>query len=104
MLLFVSVLESLSRRPCDIESYIYMPLIEELQNIRPEKVCEGTGAPGPCPCIAREYIPQKARILQTIIEKNRVDDAESMWTVSTDRNDNVKARWVVSAPGSATRS
>jgi len=71
-MLLLLVLESLSRRQCDIESYIYMPLIEELQNIPTEKYAKGPELLAHALAIA-EKTPQKARILSNDYRKNRVE-------------------------------
>lgn len=76
-----------------------MPLIEELQKIPTEKYAKGPELLAHALSIAEKFDLRKHAYFQTVIEKIEWIDTESMWKVSTDRNDNVKARWVVSAPG-----
>jgi hypothetical protein len=84
---------------CDIESYIYMPLIEELGHMPTEKYARGPELFGHARAVADKYNLRQHAHLQTTIKSIKWNDTECMWAVSDDRNDNIKARWVVSAPG-----
>lgn len=76
-----------------------MPLIEEIQIVPTEKYAKGPELLAHALAIGEKYNLRKHAYFQTIVEKIEWNDSDSMWTVSTDRKDNVKARWVVSAPG-----
>jgi cyclohexanone monooxygenase len=84
---------------CDIESYIYMPLIEEIGNVPTEKYARGPELYGHARAIAERYNLYQHAHLQTTVHNARWNDTDCMWDVSTDRNDHIKTRWVVSAPG-----
>lgn len=84
---------------CDIESYIYMPLVEELGTMPTEKYAKGPELYNHARAIAHKYNLYQHAHLQTTVESIRWNDTECVWAIATDKNDDIKARWVVNAPG-----
>ncbi len=88
---------------CDIESYIYMPLLEELEYMPTEKYSHGPEILAHAQAIARHYDLYPNACLQTNVTALEWDEASSRWTVRTDREDAIKARFVFMANGPLNR-
>ncbi len=88
---------------CDIESYCYLPLLEETGYMPKEKysfapeIFEHTRRIG-------EYfgLYDNALFQTRVTEVRWLEDAQR-WQVSTQRNDNIRARFVIQATGPANR-
>ena len=85
---------------CDIESYCYLPLVEELGYMPKEKY---SFAPGDLRALAayRRSITTSTttHCFQTRVSELRWDEDAARWIVSTDRGDAMRARFVVMATG-----
>lgn len=86
---------------CDIESYIYLPLLEELGYMPSERYAHAPEIRAHLQAIAVHYDLYRNALLQTTVtgmtwESNR-------WRITTDRGDNVTANIVAVSPGSLTR-
>ncbi len=88
---------------CDIEAYIYMPLLEELGYMPKEKYAYGPEIRAHCQAIGRRYDLYTKACFQTRVTELRWDDEASRWTVFTDRDDRIKARFVCMANGPLSR-
>jgi cyclohexanone monooxygenase len=84
---------------CDIESYVYLPLLEELGYVPKEKYSRGAEIFGHCQAIARKYDLYRNACLQTEVEAIRWDEDASRWVITTDRGDAMRARFVCLANG-----
>lgn len=84
---------------CDIESYVYFPLLEELGYIPKEKYSRGPEILAHCKAIAEKYDLYRDACLQTEVTEMRWDAAISRWIISTNRGDAMKARFVCMANG-----
>jgi len=84
---------------CDIESYVYMPLLEELEYVPREKYSRGQEIFAHCKAIAEKYDLYRNACFQTEVSELRWDQNGSRWIVSTDRGDKMKARFVCLANG-----
>ncbi len=84
---------------CDIESYVYLPLLEELEYIPKEKYSCGPEILAHCKAIAEKYDLYRNACLQTEVTEIRWDEDSSRWIISTNRNDAIKARFVCLANG-----
>ena len=84
---------------CDIESYIYMPLLEELGVMPSERYARAPEILEHVQRIADHYDLSDSAILGTEVTEMHWDDAIRRWRVSTTRNDEILARFVVAAPG-----
>lgn len=84
---------------CDVESYVYMPLLEELGYVPSEKYAKGPEIFEHCRRIAEHYALYRDACLQTEVLEIRWDPAASRWVVATNRGDAIRARFVSMANG-----
>src|ERR1700723_2013280 len=78
---------------CDIESYVYLPLLEETGYIPKEKYSFAPEIFEHAKRIGRHFNLYERACFQTQVRDARWDDAEMRWTVTTDRGDVFKARY-----------
>jgi cation diffusion facilitator CzcD-associated flavoprotein CzcO len=88
---------------CDIESYIYLPLLEETGYIPREKYSFAPEILEHAQRIGKHFNLYKHACFQTQITEARWDDGAARWTVKTDRGDEFKARFVVMCSGPLNR-
>jgi cyclohexanone monooxygenase len=88
---------------CDIESYIYLPLLEELGAMPTEKYAYGPEIHAHTQAIGRKYGLYESALFQTEVTGLRWDDAAARWIVTTNRGDRIAARYVVMAIGQLSR-
>jgi cyclohexanone monooxygenase len=88
---------------CDIESYCYLPLLEELGYMPKEKYSFAPEIFEHSQNIAKAFQLYDVACFQTRVTELNWDERLSRWIVSTDRNDAMKARFVVLATGPASR-
>ncbi|HVM67040.1 MAG TPA: NAD(P)/FAD-dependent oxidoreductase [Acidimicrobiales bacterium] len=84
---------------CDVESYVYMPLLEELGYVPTEKYARGAEIFAHCQRIAEHYDLYRGACLQTEVRDVRWDARIARWVVTTDRHDAIRARFVCLANG-----
>jgi cation diffusion facilitator CzcD-associated flavoprotein CzcO len=84
---------------CDVESYVYMPLLEELGYIPTEKYAKGDEIFAHCRRIAERYDLYRDICLQTEVNEIRWDSDLSRWIISTNYGDAIRARFVAMANG-----
>ncbi|MUL63658.1 monooxygenase [Mycobacterium sp. CBMA 234] len=84
---------------CDVESYVYMPLLEELGHVPTEKYAKGAEIFAHCQAIARHYDLYRNACLQTEVQEIRWDPADSRWVIITNHGDAMRARFVSMANG-----
>ncbi|OBH82455.1 NAD(P)/FAD-dependent oxidoreductase [Mycobacterium sp. E2989] len=84
---------------CDVESYVYMPLLEELGYVPSEKYAKGPEIFAHCQRIARRYGLYRDACLQTDVREIRWDAQQSRWIIRTNRGDQMRARFVSMANG-----
>ncbi|MCH5677953.1 flavin-containing monooxygenase [Streptomyces gilvus] len=84
---------------CDVESYTYLPLLEETGYMPSEKYAHGDEIYAYSRLIARRFGLYQRALLQTLVEAFRWDDAISRWRVETDREDAITAKFIVVCPG-----
>ena len=88
---------------CDIESYIYLPLLEELGYVPKEKYAFAKEILDYSQAIGRHYDLYDNALFQTEVTEMRWDEERSRWIVSTNRGDQVNARFVAMANGPLNR-
>ncbi|MBM3670791.1 MAG: NAD(P)/FAD-dependent oxidoreductase [Actinobacteria bacterium] len=84
---------------CDVESYVYIPLLEELGYVPKEKYSKGEEIFEHCRRIAQHYDLYRDACLQTKVTEIRWDDDARRWIVATDRDDAMRVRFVCLANG-----
>ncbi len=84
---------------CDIESYIYLPLLEEVGFIPKEKYSFGPEILEYIKLLASKYSLYKNALFHTEVNSIEFDEDRSFWNVSTNRDDLIKAQYVCSSIG-----
>lgn len=88
---------------CDMESYIYLPLLEEMDFMPKNKFPAQSEILDYSQKIAKQYGLYEDSCFQTEVESIRRDDSSNRWEILTNRGDNIKARYIVSANGPLNR-
>ena len=88
---------------CDIESYIYMPLLEELGVMPTEKYAHGPEILEHAQNIGRHYALDRDACFQTKVTALEWKEDAHRWIVRTDRGDAFQARFVIMANGPLNR-
>jgi cyclohexanone monooxygenase len=88
---------------CDVESYCYLPLLEELGYMPKHKYSFAPEILEHSRRIARHYRLYDDALLQTAITEMRWDEAAKRWIISTNRGDRFKAQYVAMANGPLSR-
>lgn len=88
---------------CDIESYIYMPLLEELDCIPSQKYAPGSEIFEHTRAIAKRYDLYDEGLFQTTVTGAAWDAEQQSWTVATDRGDDLHSQFLVLAVGTLRR-
>ena len=84
---------------CDIESYVYLPLLEELDYVPKEKYSRAPEIYDHARAIAKKYDLYENACLQTEVEEIRWDADAARWVIGTNRGDAIRARYVVLSQG-----
>ncbi len=84
---------------CDIESYIYFPLLEETGYMPSQKYSYGPEIREHAERIGHKFDLYRAACFQTAISDMRWDEGERHWIVRTDRGDTFHAQYVVMSSG-----
>lgn len=84
---------------CDVESYVYMPLLEEVGYIPTEKYAKGPEIFAHCRRIAEHYDLYRDACLQTEVTDISWDQQRARWIIKTDRGDEIRAGFVAMANG-----
>ena len=84
---------------CDMESFIYMPLLEEVGTKPTEKYAHGPEIFAHAQAIGRHYDLYGRAVFQTRVEALDWDEEAKLWLVRTDRDDRIRARFVCMATG-----
>jgi cyclohexanone monooxygenase len=88
---------------CDIESYIYLPLLEETGYIPKEKYSYAPEILEHARRIGEKFDLYRAALFQTQIRALHWDEAARRWLVTTNREDRIRARFVVMSNGPLNR-
>jgi cyclohexanone monooxygenase len=84
---------------CDIESYVYLPLLEEIGYVPKEKYSRAPEILAHSRAIGERFDLYKGALFQTEVTDMAWDDDAARWIVATSRGDALKARFVVMANG-----
>ena len=88
---------------CDIESYIYLPLLEETGYIPKEKYSFAPEILAHARRIGEKFDLYRDACFQTTIKAITWSEDECRWIVTTDRGDSMRARFVVMSNGPLNR-
>ncbi len=84
---------------CDIESYIYLPLLEETGYIPTEKYAKAAEIFAYCQQLGRHFGLYDRALFQTQVTEVRWDEGRARWLVRTNYDDVLAARFLVIAGG-----
>jgi cation diffusion facilitator CzcD-associated flavoprotein CzcO len=84
---------------CDVESYIYLPLLEETGYVPTEKYARGPEILAHCRRIAERYDLYPHACLSTEVTGIEWDRDRSCWTILTNRGDRFSAQFLVMGNG-----
>lgn len=84
---------------CDVESYIYLPMLEELDYVPRQRYAEGSEILSHLQAIADRHDLCSRALFHTGVTEARWDDDAGRWRIRTDRGDAFSARYHVLAVG-----
>ena len=84
---------------CDVESYIYLPLLEEIGYLPVEKYSRAPEILAHSRAIGVHFDLYRNACFQTEVTGMAWDEVAARWIISTNRGDAMKARYVVMANG-----
>ena len=84
---------------CDVESYIYLPLIEEVGTVPSMKYVFQPEILAHSQAFGRKFDLYRRALMHTIVTEARFDDSLSRWIIGTDRGDELRTRFVILASG-----
>ncbi len=88
---------------CDIESYVYLPLLEETGYIPKEKYSFAPEIFAHAQRIGRHFQLYERACFQTQLTEARWNEETMRWTITTDRNDVFQARFLIMSSGPLNR-
>ncbi|MBF4632571.1 NAD(P)/FAD-dependent oxidoreductase [Clavibacter michiganensis subsp. phaseoli] len=88
---------------CDIESSVYLPLLEEVGTMPTERYAPGEEIRRHAVAIAERYDLYRDTLFQTRATALSWDEGAEEWLVETDRGDRFHARFVVTSSGTLTQ-
>jgi cyclohexanone monooxygenase len=88
---------------CDVESYIYLPLCEELDFVPKEKYTHAPEILAHSRAIGERYDLYRDVCFQTEVTELDWDETDKRWIVHTNRGDAMRARFVVMSNGPLNR-
>lgn len=84
---------------CDNESYCYIPMLEELDFMPSKKFADGPEIYQHCRNIGKHFGLYDGAIFSTQVRELRWHERTSRWRITTNRGDDIRARFVVMASG-----
>ena len=88
---------------CDVESYSYLPLLEEMGYMPRDRYSYGAEIFEYCQSIGRRFGLYEHAVFGTVVNALRWDEAIQRWRIGTNRGDDIRARYVVMCPGPLNR-
>jgi cyclohexanone monooxygenase len=84
---------------CDVESYIYLPLLEETGYMPSERYASADEIQRYAARVAKHFGLDREALLRTAVTSMAWDDGSARWIVETDHGDRCRARFVVHSNG-----
>ena len=88
---------------CDVEAYIYLPLLEELDYIPTERYARAPEIMEYSRAIGKKFELYDNALFQTEVTELRWDESALRWIISTNRGDRMRARFVAMSNGPLNR-
>ena len=87
---------------CDVESYSYFPLLEEMEYFPTMKFASGFEIFEYCQKMAEKFRFYDHCLFHTAVTRTEWNEETERWTVFTDRGDEMKAKFIILANGILT--
>jgi cation diffusion facilitator CzcD-associated flavoprotein CzcO len=84
---------------CDNDAYCYLPLLEEMGFMPSKKFSDGWEIHEYCQSIAKRFGFYENALFHTLVTAMRWDEKIMRWRLSTNRDDEIRARFVIMANG-----
>ena len=84
---------------CDVESYVYMPKLEEMGHVPTTRYAFGGEIRRHLDAIAQRYELVDDALFHTTVQLSEWDEERARWILTTDRGDTIRAHYLVVAPG-----
>jgi cation diffusion facilitator CzcD-associated flavoprotein CzcO len=84
---------------CDVESYIYMPMLEELDYVPSRRYAYGEEIRAHLDAVAERFDLTRDALFHTGVTRAEWIEEEGRWRILTDRGDEVRCTWYVLAVG-----
>ena len=84
---------------CDVESYIYMPMLEELDYIPTRRYAFGEEIRDHLEAVAERFDLVDDALFHTGVTRAEWHEDAARWRIPTDRGDEINCRWYVLAVG-----
>jgi len=84
---------------CDVDSFVYIPLLEETGYMPTEKYAKSEEIRAHARAIGKQFDLYRHAVFQTRVNEVRWDEEAARWIVSTNRGDRIRARFVVVGNG-----
>ena len=88
---------------CDIESYIYFPLLEETNFVPKRKYTDAAETLDYFKILSDKFSLRNNALFQTEVNEVKWLANEKLWLIKTNRQDSIKARYVIHANGFLNR-
>ncbi|MCB2050380.1 MAG: NAD(P)/FAD-dependent oxidoreductase [Novosphingobium sp.] len=88
---------------CDVESYIYLPFLEETGYMPTERYVRGSEIFAYCQLLGRQFDLYDRALFQTKVAGMEWNEGKARWIVQTDRGDRFAARFVTTQSGIFSR-
>ena len=88
---------------CDNDAYCYLPLLEETGFVPSKKFADGFEIQAHCQRIANKYRLYDRALFHTLIKALRWDASMQRWRITTQRGDDLRARFVLMCGGPLNR-
>ena len=84
---------------CDVESYIYMPMLEEMGTIPTMRYASGEEIRQHLDALAEKYRLGEGALFHTNVETSQWDEETAHWAIRTDHGDQIRTRYVIMSVG-----
>ncbi len=84
---------------CDIQSYVYLPLLEEVGSVPEWRYAPGEEIRQHAVAIARKFDLYRDAVFHTRVTALDWEETTAEWVVRTDRGDRMRARFVITSSG-----
>jgi cyclohexanone monooxygenase len=88
---------------CDVESYIYLPYLEDTGYMPTERYVTGPEILDYCRLLGRHFDLYRRAVFQTHVESITWDEDDARWIVRTSREDTLRPRFITTQSGIFSR-